>query len=572
MRRAVPFALGLQTAGVALSLLGAVIFECGGLWFLDLVSGNEIKLVGAGLAGAGLALWGAFESIRTLRRAFGLFQLQPPRLLGIPLTEASSPGLFALVRELAGEQAAAMPETVVAGAVTGFFVTSYPQAIPASATVVGGRTLHVPLPHLAVLSRAETRAVLAHELAHFSGEDTAYSMQFQPVYAALQHSMAAVAGRSGNAPVMDRMLRPASALGGYVLDRFDQAVKHWSRLRELEADRSALATEQPAALATALLRTAVTSEMVDAQLRAMAEDPAGAPADFVAQTLHVADQQGFIEPGRYLSERQPHPTDTHPPTVQRIESAGVAIDDGLLARAARPVDPAELAAAEGLFADWPGLCQAVTAQLQDLAVAQQQRQLAQVAAAASAVGDTPVELHEPRRYLLVTLGLTAVFCLPVAAGLVWLLTNGSPTADGGTDPVLLWGAVAFALGGLAACLGLVRLARNREPFLVLTLDGFRSPGFEGVVPWLAVTGVTVAAGRGVTTILTLAPEQPLPTRTGRIWRLRTRRRRHALMLSGLTPHGVTPRAYLDLLQRYHSAALARAELAGRDHTVPPDGG
>ena len=252
-----------------------------------------------------------------------------------------------------------------------------------------------------------------------------------------------------------------------------------------------------------------SSWWVPAQLRAMAEDPAGAPADFVAQTLHVADQQGFIEPGRYLSERQPHPTDTHPPTVQRIESAGVAIDDGLLARAARPVDPAELAAAEGLFADWPGLCQAVTAQLQDLAVAQQQRHLAQVAAAASAVGDTPVELHEPRRYLLVTLGLTALFCLPVAAGLVWLLTNGSPTADGGTDPVLLWGAVAFALGGLAACLSLVRLARNREPFLVLTLDGLRSPGFERVVPWLAVTGVTVAAGRGVTTILTLAPEQPL---------------------------------------------------------------
>ena len=252
VRRAIPFVLGLQTAGVALALFGAVVFECGGLWFLGTVSGNEVKLVAGGLAVAGLALWGAFGSIQQLRRAFGLFKPRPARLLGIPLAEATAPGLFALIRHLARDQEAAVPETVVAGAVAGFFVTSYPQALPASSAVIMGRTLHVSLPHLAVLSRAETRVILAHELAHFSGEDAAYSMQFQPVYAALQHSMAAVAGRAGSTPIVDRMLRPASSLGGYVLDRFDRAVKHWRRLRELEADKSALAAEQPEALATSL--------------------------------------------------------------------------------------------------------------------------------------------------------------------------------------------------------------------------------------------------------------------------------------------------------------------------------
>ena len=569
VRRAIPVALGLQTTGIALALFGSVVFECGGLWFLGAVSGNEVKLVAGGLVAAGLALWGAYGSIRQLRRAFGLFRPRPARLLGIPLAEAAAPGLFALMRHLARDQEAAVPETVVAGAVAGFFVTSYPQALPASGAVIRGRTLHVSLPHLAVLSRAETRVILAHELAHFSGEDTAYSMQFQPVYAALRHSTHAVTGRAGETPIVDRMLRPAASLGGYVLDRFDVAVKHWSRLRELEADRSALATEQPDALATSLLRTAVVSEIVDAQLRGMTENPAGAPADFVAQTLHIAAQQGFIAPGRHLSDRQPHPTDTHPPTAQRIAAAGIAVDDGLLARAARAVDPAELADAAALFADWPGLCRAVTSQLCDLAVAQQRDRLAQMAAAAGAVAEAPVALHERRRYILATLGFTTLFCLLVGAGLVWLLRNGPAEAGEGTDPVLLWGAVAFLLAGVAACLGLVRFARNRAPFLVLTPDGFRSPGFEGAVPWLAVTGVTVAGGRGVTTILTLAPDQPLPARTGRIWRLRTRRRRHALVLSGLTPFGMKPQAYLDLLHRYRSAALARAELARRQHPAPP---
>ncbi len=374
VRRAAPVALGCQVAGVAVALLGVAVFECGGLWFLGTVSGGEVKLVVLALAGAGAVLWGALASLGQLRRVFGLFAPKPAMLLGQLVTEADAPGLFGLVRELARDQDAVIPQTVVAGAVSGFFVSSNPQSV--AGQPVTGRTLHVSLPHLAMLSRAETRVVLAHELAHFSGEDTAFSMHFQPVYAGLLHGMAAVAGQPhGRYPVVDRMLRPAAALGQYVLDRFDLAVKHWSRLREFEADRGALAGESPDALATALLRTAIASEIVDAQLEAMGAHPAQAPADLVGQTLAVADAQGFIEPARHLHERQPHPTDTHPPTMQRIEAAGVAVDDALLARAARPVEPTELAHAAELFADWPGICQAVTVQLRELMVGREQAYL-----------------------------------------------------------------------------------------------------------------------------------------------------------------------------------------------------
>ena len=562
VRRVVPFALGLQVAGVALALLGIVAFECGGLWFPNTLSGGDLRLVAGGLVAAAAALWGAFQSIRQLRRAFGLFQPRPTALLAIPVAESEAPGLFALTRELARDGDAVLPQTVVAGAVAGFFVTSHPQSLPGVGQVTRGRTLHVSLPHLAVLSRAETRVVLAHELAHFSGEDTAYSIHFQPVYAALQHSMAAVAGRHrGQMQILDRMLRPASSLGQYVLGRFDGAVKQWSRLREFEADKAALATEQPDALATALLRTAVAHEIVSAQLDAMTKHPAGAPANLVEQTLQIAGAQGFIEPGRHLKDRQPHPTDTHPPTVQRIEAAGVAVDDALLARAARPVDPGELAAAEGLFADWPGLCQAVTAQLRAVAVKQEQNRLAKVKAAAKAIGDAPVELYEPRVRMLVLLGIAALFCLTIGAGMVWLVVGSTPDPGDDTNTVVLCSGVAFLLGGLAACVGLGRFARNRAPFLVLTADGFSSPGFNGAVPWLAVTGVTVVAGRAFTTTMTLAPDQALPASTGRIWRLRRRRRRNALVFSGLAPRGMKPQAYLDLLTRYRRAALARAELA-----------
>ncbi len=567
VRRVVPVALGCQVAGVAVALLGVAVFECGGLWFLGSVSTGEVKLVMLALVGAGGVLWAAFLSLRQLRSTFGLFAPEPARLLGQVVTEAEAPGLFALMRELAHDQEAVIPQTVVAGAVSGFFVTSYPQDL--SGQLITGRTLHVCLPQLAVLSRAETRVVLAHELAHFSGEDTAYSMHFQPVYAGLLHGMAAVAGRpQGRYPAIERMMRPAAALGQYVLDRFDLAVKHWSRLREFEADRGALAIESPDALATSLLRTAIASDIVDAQLAAMGAHPAEAPTDLMRQTLEIAGAQGFVEPARHLDERQPHPTDTHPPTIQRIEAAGIVVDDALLARAARKVDPAELADAEALFADWPGVCQAVTAQLRALMVGREQAYLRQVSQAAAAVGDAPVELYERRVSMLVVLGVLAAGCFALAGFLAWLLANGAPTTGDDSDGAIRWIAIISAVCGAAACYGFLRFARRLVPFLVLDAEGFRSPAFTGAVPWIAVAHITVAGGRGLTTIFRLAPDHTLPARTGRLWRFAIRRRSRALVFSGLTPRGMKGQAYLDLLARYRTAALARAELARRNAAGP----
>ena len=571
MRQLLPFALGCQVTGVALALLGVVVFECGGLWFLGSISTGEIKLVMLALAAAGAALWGALVSLRQLRGAFALFAPHPLDLLGVSLTQAEAPGLFALVGELAREQEAILPQNVVAGALSGFFVTSHPQDLHAAGKVLSGRTLHVSLPHLAVLSRAETRVVLAHELAHFAGEDTAFSMHFQPVYAGLAHGVDAVAGRPrGRFPLVDRLLRPAAALGHYVLDRFDFAVKHWSRLRELEADRAALANEAPEALASALLRTAIASEILGVQLEAMSEHPAQAPADLIAQTLLIAEQQGFIEPGRHLDERQPHPTDTHPPTVQRIEAAGVAVDDTLLARAARPVDPAELAAAEALFADWPGLCAAVTAQLNDIAMARDASYLEEVQEAAASVGEARMEIQERRLPAMVKLGAAAFGCLALCGGAILLLARPAPGE--GFDPLLLGAAIVLALCGVAACYGLFRFSGERGPFLVLEADGFSSPGLVGGVPWSAVRHLQVVGGRAVTAVISLAPDYALPARTGLFWRVRTRRRRHSVVFSNLRPQGLNARAYFDLLARYQRAAIARAELARRAAVVGEGGG
>ncbi|MFD2022059.1 M48 family metalloprotease [Pseudocitrobacter faecalis] len=43
-----------------------------------------------------------------------------------------------------------------------------------------GNTLYLPLTYLSLLNEAEIAAVVGHELGHFTGEDTQYSLRFAP--------------------------------------------------------------------------------------------------------------------------------------------------------------------------------------------------------------------------------------------------------------------------------------------------------------------------------------------------------------------------------------------------------
>ena len=65
-----------------------------------------------------------------------------------------------------------------------------------------------------------------------------------------------------------------------------------------------------------LLRTAVASEIIGAQIRAVADYLADAPADLVGQPLLAAEQQGFIPAGP-APGRPPAPINRQPPANGR---------------------------------------------------------------------------------------------------------------------------------------------------------------------------------------------------------------------------------------------------------------
>ena len=98
---------------------------------------------------------------------------------GQAVLEADAPRLWQHVRGMAGRAGTGAPDQIIAGIEPSFFVTEHP------VTVAGreyrGRTLYLSLPMLKVLAVDEADAVLGHELAHFSGDDTLWARKISPL-------------------------------------------------------------------------------------------------------------------------------------------------------------------------------------------------------------------------------------------------------------------------------------------------------------------------------------------------------------------------------------------------------
>src|SRR5262249_17155193 len=82
------------------------------------------------------------------------------------------------------------PHRIIAAIDDAFFVTEHPVTV--NGAVHEGRTLYVSLPLLKALNGTQADAVMAHEMAHFSGEDTLYSRKIGPLLARYHASLNAL--------------------------------------------------------------------------------------------------------------------------------------------------------------------------------------------------------------------------------------------------------------------------------------------------------------------------------------------------------------------------------------------
>ncbi|MDR2871967.1 MAG: M48 family metallopeptidase [Xanthomonadaceae bacterium] len=273
-----------------------------------------------------------------LKSCFALFNASACDVLGEQASRQSAPRLWAFVEELAAKVGAPLPDHIVLGMTGCFFVTSQSVALQDD-VMLEGRILYFPVLYAALISREEAAAILGHELGHFTGEDTEYSLHFAPIYAGMGRSIDAMAeALSDDGDYIGRLvISPSLYMGGYFIRQFDHIVHHWSRVREFAADQIGAKAANVAACASALLRVPAISDTIERRLNDVYSGKLKAE-NLVTLIAYDLRNVGVSDPRQFLEQQQEHPTDTHPSTRARIEALGHPIDEALMRTAARPVD------------------------------------------------------------------------------------------------------------------------------------------------------------------------------------------------------------------------------------------
>lgn len=300
----------LQVVGQAV-LAVALSFWVTALWF-ELYSMKLIAVIGI------LAVTGIFVIVKAMfTRQESRFE-QQGELIG----DDVAPGLWQHVREVAARLGTAPPDQIIAGIDASFFVTEHDVVLDGS--VQKGRTLFVSLPLLKVLSVEEADAVLAHEMAHFSGDDTLWSRRISPFVQRMGLYLQALYGAALTRPVFHFML--------FFWKIYNYSLGKMSRSREFRADSIGATQSSPGALARALVKISAYCEYLGKTEQAIIEKRG------LEKDLHLADRldtgfagylTGFTGNKDAVLAETPHPFDTHPPLSSRMEALGLVPDDVL---------------------------------------------------------------------------------------------------------------------------------------------------------------------------------------------------------------------------------------------------
>lgn len=235
---------------------------------------------------------------------------------GIVINKDEQPELWQELENICQQVGTEPVDQVIAGIDDNFFVTERPVGVDNQ--VVTGRTLFVSLALLKQFQGSEAEAVLAHEMAHFSGQDTMFSKQFAPLLHRYNTYLHGLYEMGLTLPIFYFM----NCFRGL----FELSLGQHSRTREFRADRIAAEVTSSDALAGALLRITAYSRyrnMIEQELF---------DQEAVLETANVAERidQGFRSFAvSYATDIEmvdlntAHPFDSHPPLFERFKHLGI---------------------------------------------------------------------------------------------------------------------------------------------------------------------------------------------------------------------------------------------------------
>jgi Zn-dependent protease with chaperone function len=298
---------GAAQAIIQGALLVALSFWITALWFHVYIV-KLIFLVGV------LALVGVAAVVK------GIFKKpdMTTQVDGKVITRGDAPALWNDLNTICTKVGAELPDQVIVGIDDNFFVTEMP--VNVDGTTCHGRTLYVSLSLLKQMCGAEADSVLAHEMAHFSGNDTLYSKKISPLLS--RYGLYLQALYEG--PVT----RPIYYFMNCFRALFELSLGKHSRQREFRADKIATETTSPGDFAGAMLRISAYSDFRgNIQQELFKQERALQTANISAQIeqgFH-AYAMSFATKPDIGSLETAHPFDTHPPLSQRLEAVGIPL-------------------------------------------------------------------------------------------------------------------------------------------------------------------------------------------------------------------------------------------------------
>lgn len=312
---------------VLLALFGLILVQGAiatyGAYIVESTAIHRVHFVLIGGIGLG-ALLGAVAMIKA---GFSISKRASTSVLGKSISEATEPVLWRLVKDTATRLGATPPKNIIIGLEPNFYVTSADVVVYPSASKQSDETLYLSLPLMRILSTEELTAVIGHELGHFRGEDTKFSLCFYPIYAGTAQALTALEGRSENKAGRLALL-PAFAILSFFMEQFAKAERTLGRNRELEADKAGASVASGRALATSLLKIGAFAPLWGSIRTAIVEalNQGKAYTNVSALYADVAASSGKPELlEEVAATATTHPTDTHPPTAARIQAMGLSV-------------------------------------------------------------------------------------------------------------------------------------------------------------------------------------------------------------------------------------------------------
>lgn len=274
-------------------------------WVTALLFGFfSVKLIGIFVLMAGGAMLAVLGSI---------FVRIPTKfeLAGKVLQNEEHPEFWNAIAESCRKIGTKPPDQIVVGIDDRFFVTEMPVHIDGKR--YDGKTLYLSLSMLKTFSEDEAEAVLMHELAHFSGNDTYFSRKISPLLNKFHFYLATLYELGIAYPIFlcTLMFR----------NLYEISLGKLSRQREFRADRIAAELVGGDALARALVRIVAYSSYrgeVESGLlnSAKVDEEIGVKRRLEDGFLNFAPK--FAESGLIGQIQSSHPFDSHPPIDQRF--------------------------------------------------------------------------------------------------------------------------------------------------------------------------------------------------------------------------------------------------------------